>query len=101
MRVRSYYCPDVSAAEAVLELRDVSAGSGPFRALFDVSLAVQPGEAVALLGANGAGKTTLARLATGLIAPTSGSVHVEGHDLSGKRAYEFARAGVAHAPEGR
>ena len=54
---------------AVLELHDVSAGYGPFRALFDVSLAVEPGEAVALLGPNGVGKTTVARVATGLVAP--------------------------------
>ena len=47
----------------ILELRDVEAGYGPFRALFGVSLAVEAAEAVALVGANGAGKTTLARLA--------------------------------------
>ena len=91
----------VTDSPAVLELRDVSAGSGPFRALFGVSLTVGPGEAVALLGANGAGKTTVARVATGLVAPTRGSVLVEGQDFTGSGAFNFARAGVAHAPEGR
>jgi branched-chain amino acid transport system ATP-binding protein len=86
---------------AVLELHDVAAAYGPFRALFGVSVAVAPGEAVALLGANGAGKTTVARVATGLVAPTRGSVMVDGRDLSGASTYAFARAGVAHAPEGR
>ena len=86
---------------AVLELRNVSAAYGPFRALFAVSLTVGPGEAVALLGANGAGKTTVARVATGLVAPTSGSVLVEGNDFTKSGGFEFARAGVAHAPEGR
>jgi branched-chain amino acid transport system ATP-binding protein len=85
----------------VLELRDVAAAYGPFRALFGVSLTVEPGEAVALVGANGAGKTTVARVATGLVPPSSGAVVVDGVDLTGKRTYEFARAGVAHAPEGR
>lgn len=86
---------------AVLELRDVSAGYGPFRALSDVSLSVETGEAVALLGANGVGKTTVARVATGLVAPTTGAVLVDGEDLSGAPAHRFARAGLAHAPEGR
>ena len=86
---------------AVLELRGVSAGYGPFHALFDVSLTVGLGEAVALLGSNGAGKTTVARVATGLMVPTSGSVHVEGVDMTGVPTHRFARAGVAHAPEGR
>jgi branched-chain amino acid transport system ATP-binding protein len=85
----------------VLELRDVSAAYGPFRALSGVSLSVEPGEAVALLGANGAGKTTVARVATGLVAPTGGAVLVDGDDLSGAPAYRFAWAGLAHAPEGR
>ena len=90
----------VNAVNA-LELAHVSAGYGPFRALFDVDLTVGDGEAVALLGANGVGKTTVARVASGLVAPSSGSVLVGGHDLSGAPAYRFARAGVAHAPEGR
>lgn len=86
---------------AVLELRGVSAGYGPFHALFDVSIQVGPGEAVALLGSNGVGKTTVARVATGLIPPTSGSVLVDGVDMTGALAHKFVRAGVAHAPEGR
>jgi branched-chain amino acid transport system ATP-binding protein len=85
----------------VLELRDVSAAYGPFRALFGVSLQIAPGEAVALVGSNGAGKTTVARVASGLVAPSNGAVLVDGVDLTGKRTYEYARAGIAHAPEGR
>ena len=86
---------------SLLELRDVSAGYGAFRALFDVSVEVQPGEAVAILGANGVGKTTMARVVTGLLAPTSGAVLVNGTDMTGRATYRFARAGIAHAPEGR
>lgn len=89
------------AVNPALELRHVDAGYGVFRALFDVSLSVDPGEAVAIVGPNGAGKTTIARVASGLIAPSSGSVLVDGEDVSGKAAHSFARAGVAHAPEGR
>jgi branched-chain amino acid transport system ATP-binding protein len=86
---------------AVLELREVSAAYGPFRALFDVSLTVDPGEAVALVGSNGAGKTTVARVASGLVKPSSGALLVDGVDMTGSRTYKFAGAGVAHAPEGR
>ncbi|MET0909669.1 MAG: ABC transporter ATP-binding protein, partial [Ilumatobacteraceae bacterium] len=86
---------------AALELRNVDAAYGAFRSLFDVSITIEAGEAVALVGPNGAGKTTIARVASGLIAPTSGTIHVDGVDVTGKPAYQFARAGVAHAPEGR
>jgi len=86
---------------AVLDLHEVSAGYGPFRALFNVSLAVQPAEAVALLGPNGVGKTTIARVATGLVAPTEGAVLVEGADMTGAPVHRFRRAGIIHAPEGR
>jgi branched-chain amino acid transport system ATP-binding protein len=85
----------------ILELDGVSAGYGPFHALFDVSLTVGPGEAVALLGANGVGKTTVARVASGLVAPEQGTVRVNGEDLTGAAPHRFARAGVAHATEGR
>lgn len=86
---------------AALELSSVSASYGPFKALFDVSLAVDPGEAVALLGPNGSGKTTVARVASGLVTPTTGTVLVGGDDFTGHPAYEFAQAAIAHAPEGR
>jgi len=88
---------------AILELQEVEAGYGPFRALFGVSLAIGAGEAVALVGANGAGKTTLARVASGLLAPSAGSVHIDGSetDQGSLSAWRFVRAGVMHAPEGR
>ncbi len=92
---------DAAVPAPALELDGIRASYGPFRALFGVSLTVGQGEAVALLGANGAGKTTIARVATGLVAPTAGSVRVGGVDLTGKPAHKFALAGVAHAPEGR
>ena len=86
---------------AALELRDVEAAYGPFHALFGVSLEVGEGEALALLGPNGVGKTTVARVASGLVAPSGGTVRVAGADLTGAPTHRFARAGVAHAPEGR
>ena len=86
---------------ALLELRDVSAAYGPFRALFDVSIEVKPGSVLAVLGANGAGKTTLARVCSGLVVPSSGQVRFDGDDLTGTRAHEYARRGIVHAPEGR
>ena len=85
----------------VLELRGVEAGYGPFRALFGVDLAVPAGGAVALVGSNGAGKTTVARVATGLVRPTAGTVHVAGRDLTAARTFRFARAGAMHVAEGR
>jgi branched-chain amino acid transport system ATP-binding protein len=88
-------------APPVLALDDVSAGYGPFRALFGVTLEVRPGQAVALVGANGAGKSTVARVASGLVRPSEGRVLVSGRDLTGRPPHDFARAGVAHSPEGR
>ncbi|MDQ1534730.1 MAG: hypothetical protein QOF28_2491, partial [Actinomycetota bacterium] len=85
----------------LLELRDVDAGYGPFKALFGVSLAVEPGRVLTLLGSNGSGKTTIARVCSGLIEPTAGEVRFDGKAMTGRRAYEFARVGVTHAPEGR
>ena len=86
---------------STLDLHHVSAAYGPFRALFDVKLTVEPGEAVALLGPNGVGKTTVARVATGLVAPTEGLVVVDGDDMTGAPVHRFRRAGIIHAPEGR
>jgi branched-chain amino acid transport system ATP-binding protein len=90
-----------SVPAPLLELLDVYAGYGPFRALFGVSLTVPAGSAVALLGPNGAGKSTVARVATGLVPATSGRIRFEGEDVTGRRPYRLARMGIAHAPEGR
>ncbi|MCU1464128.1 MAG: transporter related [Actinomycetia bacterium] len=89
------------ATAPVLELRDVDAGYGPFRAIFDVSFSLARGRVLALLGSNGAGKTTIARVCSGLIVPTSGKVVYQGDDVTGQRAYKYARHGIIHAPEGR
>jgi branched-chain amino acid transport system ATP-binding protein len=86
---------------ALLELDHVSAGYGPFRAVFDVSFAVREGIALALLGPNGAGKTTIARLCTGLVHPSSGQLRFDGEDIGRARPYQLARRGIVHAPEGR
>jgi branched-chain amino acid transport system ATP-binding protein len=88
-------------AASVLELEGVSAAYGPFRALFDVSFAVAEGSVTALIGPNGAGKTTVARVCSGLLAPTSGRVLLEGEDITGVSAWRVARRGVVHAVEGR
>ena len=85
----------------ILTLESVSANYGPFNAIFDVSFTVNPGEAVALLGANGVGKTSVARVASGLITPASGKTIVDGVDITGARPHRFVQAGIAHAVEGR
>ncbi|MFB6671833.1 ABC transporter ATP-binding protein [Streptomyces sp. NPDC056390] len=85
----------------MLELDHISAGYGGTRVLRDVCLWLPPKSVVALLGTNGAGKTTLLRVASGLLAPTSGHLSVDGKDLTGKRPHTLARSGVCHVPEGR
>ncbi|MDA8309315.1 MAG: ATP-binding cassette domain-containing protein [Actinomycetota bacterium] len=89
------------APPPVLEVDDVSASYGPYRALFAVSFTVRAGDALALLGPNGAGKSTVARVVSGLVRPTSGSVRVGGRDVTGSPAWAVARAGLSHVPEGR
>jgi branched-chain amino acid transport system ATP-binding protein len=85
----------------MLELRGISAGYAQFTALWDVSLRVAAGEAVAVVGPNGAGKTTLLRVVSGVIAPRSGELAFEGVPLAGRPAHEVVARGIAHVPEGR
>jgi branched-chain amino acid transport system ATP-binding protein len=85
----------------MLELRAVTAGYGAFTALWDVTLAVRAGEAVAVVGPNGAGKTTLLRVISGLIAPRAGEITFESAPIGGRPPYEVVAHGVAHVPEGR
>jgi branched-chain amino acid transport system ATP-binding protein len=84
----------------LLELNDVSARYGQVAALHGVSLTVDEGEIVALLGANGAGKTTTLRAVSGMVR-RSGEVIVGGKRLRGAGPESVARSGVAHVPEGR
>ena len=84
----------------LLELKDVSARYGPVAALHSVSLTVDEGEIVALLGANGAGKTTTLRAVSGTVRRT-GDVVFGGKRLGRAGPESVARAGIAHVPEGR
>jgi branched-chain amino acid transport system ATP-binding protein len=85
----------------MLDLRNVTAGYGQFTALWDVSLTVAQGEAVAVVGPNGAGKTTLLRVISGVITPVRGELLFEGRPLTGRPAHEMVAHGIAHVPEGR
>jgi branched-chain amino acid transport system ATP-binding protein len=85
----------------LLEVTNLTASYGPFRALFGISFTVPEASAVALLGPNGAGKSTVARVVTGLVEPTGGRIVFAGRDITGWPAWKIARLGVAHAPEGR
>ena len=89
------------AGHAVLEITDLSAGYDNVPVLRGLSLTVNAGEVVALMGANGAGKTTTLRAVSGLVKVISGSVRLAGVDLAGVSAHARARAGIAHVPEGR
>ncbi len=83
-----------------LEVRDVSVSYGGIRALRDISLRVEEGEIVALLGSNGAGKTTTLRAISGLV-PYSGSIVFDGKELRKSSPDHIVRLGLGHAPEGR
>ena len=85
---------------ALLELQDIHARYGQVAALHGVSLTVEEGEVVALLGANGAGKTTTLRAVSGTVRK-AGRVLYAGRDVTRRTPEALARAGVAHVPEGR
>ncbi|MFI5067130.1 MAG: ABC transporter ATP-binding protein [Streptosporangiales bacterium] len=85
----------------LLEVRGVTAHHGQLRALTDVSLSVFPDDVYAIIGANGAGKSTLLRCISGLHRPTTGSVLLDGGDVTGKRPERRVTAGIAMVPEGR
>jgi branched-chain amino acid transport system ATP-binding protein len=87
-------------AEALLELEDVTARYGPVTALHGISLRVDEGESVAVLGANGAGKTTTLRAVSGTVR-RSGRIAFGGRSIVRTSPEAVARAGVAHVPEGR
>ena len=85
----------------LLEVRDLEAGYGPIRAVDRVSVDVDHGELVALIGANGAGKTTLLMAISGVVPVRAGTVRFAGAALNGRKPHEIMRLGIGHAPEGR
>jgi branched-chain amino acid transport system ATP-binding protein len=92
---------EAGSGPALLEVRDLTVHHGQLRALSGVSLTVEPGEIYAMIGANGAGKSTLLRAIAGLNRPTSGSVWLDGADVTGLRPERRAKAGLVMVPEGR
>jgi branched-chain amino acid transport system ATP-binding protein len=85
----------------MLKLRDISAGYGKSEVLRGVSLDVDEGEVVTLVGANGAGKTTTLKTLCGLVAASGGSIEFNGHSLLGMAPHEIVDLGVTMVPEGR
>jgi branched-chain amino acid transport system ATP-binding protein len=85
----------------LLTVDGINVSRGEVRILRDVSLSVEAGEMVSILGANGAGKTTLLRCISGLLRAAHGSIKFNGQEISGARPHMIARSGLLHVPEGR
>jgi len=85
----------------MLKVDNVSAAYGKALALKEVSLRVEKGEIVSLIGANGAGKTTTLRVISGMIRPLKGEVTFEGKSIVGLEPYQITSIGIIHVPEGR
>lgn len=85
----------------VLEVREINTFYGLSHILFDVSLEIDQGETVCLLGRNGVGKTTTFRSIMGLTPPRSGSIKFHGEEIKGKQPFEICHLGVGFVPEDR
>ena len=85
----------------MLKVKDLNVSYGAIHAIHDVSLEVNAGEIVSLIGANSAGKTTTLHTITGLKKASSGSVELEGHNLLTTEPSKIVGLGMAHVPEGR
>ena len=90
-----------AADSPMLALENVNVFYGAIHALRNVSLTVNAGEVVTLIGANGAGKSTTLRAITGLLAPKSGRVTFEGQDIAGVAPHKLVARGISMSPEGR
>jgi len=85
----------------MLEITNLSVSYGAITALHGVSLKVEQGAIVTLIGGNGAGKTTTLRTVSGLIRPKSGEILYEGQSIAGAKPHQLVARGLAHVPEGR
>ena len=86
---------------ALLEINDLSVRYGEIEALRGITLSVDEGKVVTLLGSNGAGKSTTLRAISGLAQPASGEIVFDGHSIAGLGPEAIVRKGIAHVPEGR
>jgi branched-chain amino acid transport system ATP-binding protein len=86
---------------ALLAVHDIEVSYGAINALHGISIDVEKGEIVTLIGANGAGKTTTLRTISGLLKPRRGSVSFAGQDITGVKPHVITARGVSHVPEGR
>jgi branched-chain amino acid transport system ATP-binding protein len=86
---------------ALLEIKDLDVHYGAIRALRGVTLHVEKGEVVTLIGSNGAGKSTTLRAISGLARPSRGTIAFDGQPIGGLAPHVILRRGIAHAPEGR
>ncbi len=86
---------------ALLEVEGLDVHYGAIHALKGISIKVEKGQIVTLVGSNGAGKTTTLRALSGLVPATRGTIRFEGNALNGKKPHEIVRLGLSHAPEGR
>jgi branched-chain amino acid transport system ATP-binding protein len=91
----------VPSAPPLLELENITASYGDLQALFGITLRVNAGEIVTLIGANGAGKTTTLRVISGIKQAAGGALRFAGKDVSRVPAHEMVARGVSHVPEGR
>ena len=89
------------AARRLLDVERLSAGYGPVQVLYDVSIAIDSGEIVAVLGSNGAGKSTLINVITGIDLPRGGAVRFDGRALPPGVSWACVAAGMVQVPEGR
>ncbi len=85
----------------LLEVQDLNVSYGAIQALRGISLHVEPGEVVTLIGGNGAGKSTTLRSISGLLAPRSGAIRFDGREIHGQPPHCIAQRGLVHVPEGR
>lgn len=85
----------------MLELDRINVFYGAIHALSDISLRLDKGELLALLGANGAGKTTILRTISGLLTPRSGGIKFEGREMAALSPHRIVASGIIHVPEGR
>ena len=85
----------------MLTVNDINVFYGAIHAIKGVSLEVNEGEIVTLIGANGAGKSTILRTISGLLKPKTGSIQFEGQEIAGMPAHEIVKTGISQVPEGR